>query len=135
MRIYFRTFLRKDDRIMKKALAALAAVLSVSVMAVSASATPNVIEGAVDGAGTVVEGVVSGAEDIVDGVVSGVEEAVPGGSTGNVPEYSVGESTTSGTNASTPNVNTGVPAMELVALGTAAVGGLTAMALTVRRKK
>lgn len=120
---------------MKKTLAALAAVLSLSVMTMSASAAPNAVEGVVSGAGTVVDGVISGAEDIVDGVVSGVEQAVPGGSTGNVPEFSTDEDTTSGVNNSVPNANTGVPAVELVALGTAAVGGLAAMAMTVRRKK
>lgn len=119
---------------MKKTIAAIAAVLSSLTMVVSASAAPNAVEGVVSGAGTVVDGVISGAEDIVDGVVSGVEQAVPGGSTGNVPETSVNENA-SDVNGSVPNANTGVPAMELVALGTAAVGGLTAMALTVRRKK
>jgi phage-related protein len=120
---------------MKKTIAALAAVLSVSAMVVSASAAPNVIEDVVSGAGTVVGGVVSGAGDVVDGVVSGVEQAVPGGSTGNVPDISVDSNTNTNAGNSVPNANTGVPAMELVALGTAAVGGLTAMALTVRRKK
>ena len=33
----------------------------------------------------------------------------------------------------TGNVNTGVPAFELAALGAAAVGGLAAMAITVRK--
>lgn len=119
---------------MKKTLAAILSVLSLSVMTVSASAAPNVIEDVVSGAGTVVDGVVSGAGDIVDGVVSGVDQAIPGGSTGNVPDVSTGDSVP-GVNNSVPNANTGVPAMELVALGTAAVGGLTAMALTVRKKK
>ena len=107
---------------MKKTAAILASIAAMSLCGLSASAA--------DG------------DNIIDGVVSGAEEIItPGGST------SVDESTNDSTaipdtisqvtpgdsTSSTGNVNTGVPAFELAALGAAAVGGLAAMAITVRK--
>ena len=107
---------------MKKTAAILASIAAMSLCGLSASAA--------DG-DNIIDGVLNGAEEIVDGVVSGAEEIItPGGST------SVDESTNDSTaipTSSTGNVNTGVPAFELAALGAAAVGGLAAMAITVRK--
>ena len=103
---------------MKKTAAILASIAAMSLCGLSASAA--------DG-DNIIDGVLNGAEEIVDGVVSGAEEIItPGGST------SVDESTNDST-AIPDNVNTGVPAFELAALGAAAVGGLAAMAITVRK--
>lgn len=99
------------------------------------------IRSAADG-DNIIDGVLNGAEDIVDGVVSGAEEIItPGGSTSvddngdndtSMPA-TISQPTPGDSTNSTGNVNTGAPAFELAALGVAAVGGLTAMAVTVRK--
>ena len=118
---------------MKKTAAILASIAAISLCGLSASAANG---------DNIIDGVLNGAEEIVDGVVSGAEEIItPGGSTfvdestidstaipDTVSQVTPGDST-----SSTGNVNTGVPAFELAALGAAAVGGLAAMAITVRK--
>lgn len=128
---------------MKKTAAFLAAVACTAAISVSAFAVNGTTR---DNDNNIVDDVLNGAEDVVSGVVNGVEDVVtPGQST------SVNESTTTNNNVTSPNttsgavigestsvpenVNTGVPALELAALGTAAVGGLAAMAITIRKKK
>lgn len=118
---------------MKKTVAILASIAAMSLCGLSASAA--------DG-DNIIDGVLNGAEEIVDGVVSGAEEIItPGGSTSvdestndstAIPD-TVSQVTPSDSTSSTGNVNTGVPAFELAALGAAAVGGLAAMAITVRK--
>ena len=118
---------------MKKTAAILASIAAMSLCGLSASAA--------DG-DNIIDGVLNGAEEIVDGVVSGAEEIItPGGSTSvdestndstSVPD-TVSQVTPGDSTSSTGNVNTGVPAFELAALGAAAVGGLAAMAITVRK--
>ena len=122
---------------MKKTAAILASIATLCVCSMSAFAA----DGTTDG-GNIIDGVLNGAEDIVDGVVSGAEDIItPGGSTdiddnsddnmsmpGTTSQVAPGDST-----SGAGNVNTGVPAFELAALGAAAVGGLTAMAVTVRK--
>ena len=114
---------------MKKTAAILASIAAMSLCGLSASAA--------DG-DNIIDGVLNGAEEIVDGVVSGAEEIItPGGSTSvdestAIPD-TVSQVTPGDSTSSTGNVNTGVPAFELAALGAAAVGGLAAMAITVRK--
>ena len=118
---------------MKKTAAILASIAAMSLCGLSASAA--------DG-DNIIDGVLNGAEEIVDGVVSGAEEIItPGGSTSvdestndstSIPD-TVSQVTRGDSTSSTGNVNTGVPAFELAALGAAAVGGLAAMAITVRK--
>ena len=122
---------------MKKTAAILASIATLCVCSMSAFAADGTT-----GGGNIIDGVLNGAEDIVDGVVSGAEDIItPGGSTdvednrdnnmsmpGTTSQVTPGDST-----SGTGNVNTGVPAFELAALGAAAVGGLTAMAITVRK--
>lgn len=129
---------------MKKTAAILAAIACMSLSATTAFATRNtgdgnIINNAVHGAEDVVNGVVRGAEDVVEGVGSGAEEILTPGASNSVPETTTPIDTSiPGTTESgnvNNNVNTGVPALELAALGAAAVGGLSAMAVTVRRKK
>lgn len=118
---------------MKKTAAILASIAAISLCGLSASAA--------DG-DNIIDGVLNGAEEIVDGVVSGAEEIItPGGSTSvdestndstAIPD-TVSQVTPGDSTSSTGNVNTGVPAFELAALGAAAVGGLAAMAITVRK--
>lgn len=123
---------------MKKTAAILASIAAVCVCSMSAFAA----DGTTGGNGNIIDGVLNGAEDIVDGVVSGAEDIItPGGSTsvddnrddnmsmpGTVSQVTPGDST-----SNAGNVNTGAPAFELAALGAAAVGGLAAMAITVRK--
>ena len=107
---------------MKKTAAILASIAAMSLCGLSASAA--------DG------------DNIIDGVLNGAEEIItPGGSTSvdestndstSVPD-TVSQVTPGDSTSSTGNVNTGVPAFELAALGAAAVGGLAAMAITVRK--
>ena len=117
---------------MKKTAAILASIAAMSLCGLSASAANG---------DNIVDGVLNGAEDIVDGVVSGAEEIITPGSTSvdestndstAIPD-TVSQVTPGDSTSSTGNVNTGVPAFELAALGAAAVGGLTAMAITVRK--
>ena len=127
--------IRKNERKngMKKTVAILASIAAMSLCGLSASAA--------DG-DNIIDGVLNGAEDIVDGVVSGAEEIIsPGGSTSvddngdndtSMPA-TISQPTPGDSTNSTGNVNTGAPAFELAALGVAAVGGLTAMAVTVRK--
>ncbi len=122
---------------MKKTAAILASIATLCVCSVSAFAADGTT------GGNIIDGVLNGAEDIVDGVVSGAEDIVtPGGSTGGVEESTddnmsmpdtTSQVTPGDSTSNTGNVNTGVPAFELAALGAAAVGGLTAMAITVRK--
>lgn len=119
---------------MKKTAAILASIATLCVCSMSAFAADGTT-----GGGNIIDGVLNGAEDIVDGVVSGAEDIItPGGSTG-VEDNRDNNMSMPGTTSqvtpgdSTGNVNTGVPAFELAALGAAAVGGLTAMAITVRK--
>lgn len=146
---------------MKKTAAILSAV---AVMAFSATAAfaenGGVVGDVVDGAESIVDDVVSGAEDIIDGgdgngndsafsdddgdvLPDADSDATVGNdssdeSSDNSSDESSDESSensmTSGI-VESGNVNTGVPALELAALGTAAIGGLAAMAATVRRRK
>ena len=118
---------------MKKTVAILASIAALCVCNMSAFAAED---------GNIIDGVLNGAEDIVDGVVSGAEDIItPGGSTsvddnrddnmsmpGTTSQVTPGDST-----SNAGNVNTGAPAYELAALGAAAVGGLAAMAITVRK--
>lgn len=118
---------------MKKTAAILASIAALCVCNMSAFAAED---------GNIIDGVLNGAEDIVDGVVSGAEEIItPGGSTSvdestndstSIPD-TVSQVTPGDSTSSTGNVNTGAPAYELAALGAAAVGGLAAMAITVRK--
>lgn len=122
---------------MKKTAAIIASIATFCVCSMSAFAADGTT-----GGGNIIDGVLNGAEEIVDGVVSGAEEIItPGGSTSvdestndstSVPD-TVSQVTPGDSTSSTGNVNTGVPAFELAALGAAAVGGLTAMAVTVRK--
>lgn len=123
---------------MKKTAAILASIATLCVGSMSAFAADGTT-----GGGNIIDGVLNGAEDIVDGVVSGAEDIItPGGSTGGVEESTddnmsmpdtTSQVTPGDSTSNTDNVNTGVPAFELAALGAAAVGGLTAMAITVRK--
>ena len=124
---------------MKKTAAILASIAALSLCTTSAFAANG---------NNIVDGVLNGAEDVVDGVISGAEDIItPGGSTGAVEENApdntsrpntnsvVTPGTTSNNAGNAGNVNTGVPVYELAALGAAAVGGLTTMAITVRKRK
>lgn len=123
---------------MKKTVAILASIATLCVCSMSAFAA----DGTTDGNGNIIDGVLEGAEDVVDGVISGAEDIVtPGGSTSvddntsdnmSMPD-TTSQVTPGDSTSNTGNVNTGVPAFELAALGAAAVGGLTAMAITVRK--
>ncbi len=144
---------------MKKTAAILSAV---AVMAFSAAAAfaenGGVVGDVVDGAESIVDDVVSGAEDIIDGgdgndsafsddggnvLPDADSDATVGNDSSDESsdESSDTSSDESSENSMTSgivesgNVNTGVPALELAALGTAAIGGLAAMAATVRRRK
>ena len=107
---------------MKKTATIIASIAAMSLCGLSASA--------------------ANGDNIIDGVLNGAEEIVtPGGSTSvdestndstSVPD-TVSQVTPGDSTSSTGNVNTGVPAFELAALGAAAVGGLAAMAITVRK--
>ena len=107
---------------MKKTAAILASIAAISLCGLSASA--------------------ANGDNIIDGVLNGAEEIItPGGSTSvdestndstAIPD-TVSQVTPGDSTSSTGNVNTGVPAFELAALGAAAVGGLAAMAITVRK--
>ncbi len=105
-----------------------------------ASALPAFASEGTTGGDNIIEDVVSGAGDIVEDVVSGAEDIVtPGDSTSINDNVSAPDTTsvvTPGETTSVPeNVNTGVPAAELAALGAAAVGGLTAMTIVIRKRK
>ncbi len=127
---------------MKKTAAILAAVACTAAMSVSAFAVNGTTR---NNSNNIVDDVLNGAEDVVSGVVNGVENVVTPGHSNSVNETTGNDNVTApnttsgaviGETTSVPeNVNTGVPALELAALGTAAVGGLAVMAITVRRKK
>ncbi|MCH5324496.1 MAG: hypothetical protein J1E39_04710 [Eubacterium sp.] len=146
---------------MKKTAAILSAIAVMACAGATAYAESDggIIGDVISGAEDVVDGVVSGAEDVVDGVgdaVTGDDDSIPDtvsdatiGDSDSIPDSSDESSDNSSDESSddnsdnsldsgivgNENVNTGVPALELAALGAAAVGGLAAMAVTVRRKK
>ncbi len=145
---------------MKKTAAILTALAVISAAGATAYAENGGAGNLVDDAESIVDGVVGGAEDIVGGAANALTgdgnsefsdddgSVTPGNGSGDIADESMtdnsGESSDDGSVNSSDNsmgivgnqnVNTGVPVIELAALGTAALGGLAAMAATVRRRK
>lgn len=120
---------------MKKILMVTAAA-AIALFTMTASVSANGVLGDVGrAAGDVVNGVANGANEILDPAANNV----PGGSSGAITDVAETTANTTATttkpNNATNNEATGVAAVEFVGLSIAAVGGMTAMAMSARKKR